>query len=103
MISTDEHNPVVGFPESSGHLVVHSFIISRLLEAETTVTGNDKKGILQAVLDAQFEDNTLEVPVDIPGDENLLCVGIFENLAHFSAFLIWFSIFSFTCRKDTGL
>ena len=88
MVSANEHNPVVSFPETAHDLVVNHLVIAGLIETKAAVTGYDEKGVCQTVLDAQLEDNTLEVSVDVSGDENLLCVGIFENLTHFSAFLI---------------
>ena len=67
-------------------LVIDSLVIPRFLEAEPTVTGNDKKGVFQAILYAQFEDNSLEIPVNIPGDDDLFGIWIFKKLNHFSFF-----------------
>ena len=78
MIASDEQDPVVCFPEPAGNLVIDSLVIPRFLEAEPTVTGNDKNGVFQAILYAQFEDNSLEIPVNIPGDDDLFGIWIFK-------------------------
>ena len=103
MVAMNEYDPVVCLPKPARHLVIDGLIVARLLKAEAAVTGDNKKGVFQTVLDAQLEDNTSEVTVYIAGDKDGLGVRIVEYLVHFSAFLIWFSIISFTCRNDTGL
>ena len=78
MVSPNKYNPVVSFPESAGDLVVNRLVIIWLFESESAVSGDDEKGIRQAVLDAQLEYNPPEIAVDIPGDKDLFGIRIFE-------------------------
>lgn len=82
MVPANENNPVIRLAKPSGNLIVNSLIVAQLFEAKATVPGNDKQRIRQAVLDAQFENDALEIAVDIPGDEDLFCFWIVENLLH---------------------
>ena len=52
VVPADKDNPIIRFLESAGHLIIDSFIVPLLFKAKATVTGNDKKGVFQAVLHA---------------------------------------------------
>lgn len=88
MVSAEEYNPIVRLPETAGYLVIDSLIIPRFFKPKPAVTGDNKQGVLQAVLYAQLIDNTFEIAVDVPGDYNLFCVRVFEKLVHFSFILL---------------
>lgn len=82
VISPDENNPVVCFSEPLGDLVIDGLVVPGFVKSEAAVAGNDKKSIRASVLNTQFIDNTLEVPVNITRNNNLFCVRIFENFIH---------------------
>ncbi len=79
MVSPQEDHPVVRLPEPSGNLVIDSLVVPRLFETEAAVPGDNEQGILQAVLNAQLEDDALEVPVDVSRYDDLLGLRVFKH------------------------
>ena len=82
VITANKQNPVVCFLEPFGDLVIDGLIVPGFIKSEAAVAGNNKKGVRASVLNTQFIDNTLEVPVNITRNNNLFCVRIFENFIH---------------------
>ena len=65
VVPSYEDNPVVGFPEPSDNLVIDSLVVPRLFEAEAAIAGDNEQSVCEAVLNAQLENEALEVPVDV--------------------------------------
>lgn len=59
-------------------ILVHILVMARQIAPESVVSGYDGQGGGQAVLDAAFTHEQVEVTVDVPTHGNGLCFGKLE-------------------------
>ncbi len=84
MVAADEDDKIVCFPQPAGDLAVDLLIVSRFLETEATVPGDDEQGVRATVLDAQLVNDSLEIAMDVATDDDRLDVRVVIDLHGFS-------------------
>ena len=84
MVASNEDNPVVRFSQSADDLVVNGLVVTRFLETEATIPGDDEQGVRATVLDAQLINDSLEISVDVATDDDRLDVRVVIDLHGFS-------------------
>lgn len=77
VIPADERYPVVCLAKTSSILAVRLFVVRRLVEAETAVTGNDEQRVCHLILHAKPVHEKMKIPVDVSADNHAFRVGVF--------------------------
>ena len=73
MVAPDEQYPIVVVGQTLAVPHIHILVIALLFKAETAVSGHNDQGVGQAILDAAFVDEQVEVAVYVPTHDDSLC------------------------------
>ena len=84
MVAAYEDDVVVRFAEPAGNLIVYVFIVSRFLETEAAIPGDNEQGVRATVLDAQLVNDFLEIAMDVATDDYRLDVRVVLDFHGFS-------------------
>ena len=71
MIASNHNHPVVCFAETGGDAVKDDVIVAWLFKSKPTVTGNDKLGVCQLIVDAHLVYHFFEVTVNVSANNNV--------------------------------
>ena len=74
VIPPNHHDPIVRLAQPGGIAIVHVVIVSRLIEPEAAITGNNKDGVRHLILIAQLVYHGVKFAVNISANNNALCV-----------------------------
>ena len=74
VVAANHRNPIICLGQPTRDLREDLLIVSRLLETETAVSGNDEQSVCHSVLNTQLEHHLLEGTVDVSANNDAFCI-----------------------------